>query len=189
MSAPVVTQADREAAWKVWRSLNGVWQPWMAASKASFLGGDWDTEEIVQAFARHRHQSTAPLQGWREAVECALLVWMRTADEFETPREAVQWLIEWEQSVALDPKVSERAKALMGNAAPLIEAMKAAQESGEALLSACKQMIADTLPMLAEMQMRGRGPYTGKQIGDEMAALAVAHAKLTAEIKAAKGNE
>jgi hypothetical protein len=55
MSGPVVTQSDRDAAWKVWRSLHGVWQPWMATSKDSFLGGDWDTEEIVQAFARHRH--------------------------------------------------------------------------------------------------------------------------------------
>lgn len=44
--------------------------------------------------------------------------------------------------------------------------------AGQALVDACEQMAEDTAPMFAEMQLgRGRGPYSGKQIGEEMDAL------------------
>lgn len=48
-------------------------------------------------------------------------------------------------------------------------------EAAWALIHACEQMAEDTAPMFAEMQLaRGRGPYTGKQIGEELGALKAA---------------
>lgn len=49
------------------------------------------------------------------------------------------------------------------------------REAAWALIHACEQMAEDTAPMFAEMQLaRGRGPYTGKQIGEELGALKAA---------------
>ena len=47
----------------------------------------------------------------------------------------------------------------------------ALKEALRNLVEACDQMVEDTAPMFAEMQIvRGRGPYTGRQIGKELEA-------------------
>ena len=59
----VVTQADREAAMG-----DNVARGYTARTKAKVLRAEKDGDELVQAFARHRHESTASL-----VVEVALL--------------------------------------------------------------------------------------------------------------------
>ena len=53
---------------------------------------------------------------------------------------------------------------------------------GAALVVAIDQMVEDTKPMFAEMELvRGRGPYQGKQIGVELEAFRTALAEIYPE--------
>lgn len=59
MSAPVVTQADREAAEAYWNSASDDWNPWSDISEE-------ERALTVQAFARHRLATEAAFRA-REA--------------------------------------------------------------------------------------------------------------------------
>ena len=69
---------------------------------------------------------------WRAAVDDALVQNFHTADEFDTPRDAIHWLIEREQRIALAPAVSAEARALFvrGIKAGLEAAAKACENLG-----------------------------------------------------------
>lgn len=50
---------------------------------------------------------------WKEAIITEMVLWETLPTEGETPREALNRMIAWEQTVALDPRVSEDARNLI----------------------------------------------------------------------------
>ncbi|MDT8328446.1 MAG: hypothetical protein RQ750_13865 [Roseovarius sp.] len=66
--------------------------------------------------------------------------------------------------MALEPAISERARDLIETEVATLRV------AGAELVAAIDQMVEDTVPMFAEMELlRGR-PYAGKQIGEELEA-------------------
>ena len=79
MSAPEVSQADRDAAEAYWNSASDDWNPWCDISED-------ERQLTVQALARHRHQSTAPLiaalEQAREVIQRLDAMWL---EDWEPP--------------------------------------------------------------------------------------------------------
>lgn len=73
--------------------------------------------------------------GWRQAVDDALVHNMLTADDFATPQEAVRALIDIETTMALDPAVSEHARALQSDALAMLETARMALGQSQAILT------------------------------------------------------
>ena len=75
---------------------------------AHYMPGTQDhIRAAVTAAIKHGRQED---RAWRDAVQNALSDVCMSSDN---PREAVRLLIEWEQRIALDPRVSKDAEALV----------------------------------------------------------------------------
>lgn len=77
-----------------------------------------DAAEALRAALAEAEPNPNP---WKQAIDDMLVAVESTADSFETPRKALDALIDWHVSVALDPAVSSDAQALIdrGRAEPV----------------------------------------------------------------------
>ena len=75
---------------------------------------------------------------WREAIERWFIGWHRLPDWNAAPWPQINAMIAWEQSVALDPEVSEKTRALI--AAARAEGMEAAAAEGGHLAKALRRV-------------------------------------------------
>jgi len=61
---------------------------------------------------------------WKEAIDRQLVLMEATADSFDTPEDALNALLDWHVSVALDPRVNGRGSEI--DKGKLIEALESA---------------------------------------------------------------
>lgn len=84
---------------------------------------------VTEAIAawNHRTATEAASKQWRDAVEDALIcAHLGTADSFPDAKTALHRLICWEVDVALDPRVSERARDLVAASAATVAELREA---------------------------------------------------------------
>jgi hypothetical protein len=87
-----------------------------ALSKFQDLQLNRAREEIVSQTAKFKAKPYIDEHKWREAVIDELVVCcIYNSEHDKDPRKAIRDIIEWNVQVALDPQVSEQARALCGN--------------------------------------------------------------------------
>jgi BMFP domain-containing protein YqiC len=134
-----VTQADRDAAANILELFGRYHNAHLVRA------GELDVLKVVQIVAAHRRASVAALEAriaeleqWKAAIDEALVCnHLGTADDFPNAQAALQRLIGWEVSMALDPEISVDARSLQAKATAKLEAenarlRKALMECGRA---------------------------------------------------------
>lgn len=98
--------------------------------------------ESLKEWNRRATRLAAPAapDAWRQAIDDKLVTLGSTASSYATPREAVAALIEWQVSVALDPRVSSAAEALIERGrseSPAASAEAVAPDSAKVICPQC----------------------------------------------------
>jgi len=85
------------------------------ANEAFAKRQEWWTDRMFE-LEQERDKLAAALAEpipWKQAIDDGLVTIESTTDSFETPRKALDALIDWHVSVAIDPRVSSEAQALI----------------------------------------------------------------------------
>lgn len=102
------------------------------------------------------------LRAWRDAVDRELTVIHSTAESYATPLDAVRALIDWHCAVAIDPRVSSEAEAMVERGREEMRAentaLRAQVERLRGALEHCLHVLGD-LPSTNQGGTRTRAAY------------------------------